>query len=72
QLAVLVDQVDRHAVITEDVSGFLDDGGQDGVKGYRSGEQAADFVDGGEEPVFCMKIALILLGLPGRRPLICF
>jgi hypothetical protein len=66
QFAVLADQVDRHAVITEDVRGFFDDGGQDGVKGYRSGEETADFVDGGEEPVLRMKIALILLGLPGR------
>ena len=71
-LAVLADQVDRHAVITEDVRGFLDDGGQDGVKGDGSGEEAADLVDGGEEPVLRMKIALILLGLPGRCLLIFF
>jgi hypothetical protein len=71
-LAVLADQVDRHAVIPEDVRGFFDDGGQDGVKGYRSGEKTADLVDGGEEPVFRMKIALILLGLPRRRSLIFF
>ena len=45
---------------------------EDRVKGYRSGEQTAHLVDGGEEAVFCMKIALILLGLPGRRPLIFF
>jgi len=54
------------------VSGFLDDGGQDGVKGDGSGEQTADLVDGGKEPVLCMKIALILLGLPGRGILIIF
>ncbi len=70
--SVLADQVDGHAVITEDMRGFLDDGGQDGVKGDGSGEQTADFVDGGEEPVLRMKIALILLGLPGRRFLIFF
>jgi hypothetical protein len=52
--------------------GLLDDGGQDGVKGDGSGEEAADLVDGGEEPVLRMKIALILLGLPGRCLLLFF